>query len=183
MMERPDNESAAAVRQVDHQSRTSPDPAQGTSYAEEDSHGHVQSGTATPVSRDVLRLHRMASHASEELGPLVADLHDDLERAGRQGHSDILDGPTALSTPTKSHSDGLHKAIAEQNISKAKGCPRRDDQACSDESEEPILLTFNRPKDPDNPYDFSRWKKIRMVILALSFALVGISLRHTILTC
>jgi hypothetical protein len=107
-----------------------------------------------------------------------------------------LDGATAVNTPVRASrtsqldlSYASSEEITKAQETKAAELPVQDadqlypnepavvDDTASSTSnnneEEAIFVTFKHPKDPDNPYDWSRWRKIRIAVLVLSYALVS----------
>lgn len=90
-----------------------------------------------------------------------------------------LEGPTAVSTPVRDCSkDGSPDEAEKSRATKVVNSEvvgLQEDPPQSDainDGEEPIIVTFNTPYDPDNPYDWSRFKKIRIAVLVLTYALV-----------
>lgn len=95
-----------------------------------------------------------------------------------------LEGPTAVSTPVRNTtSSSIADATADPEKKTASKVVNSDvvglqeDPPQSDDindGTEPIIVTFNHPFDPDNPYNWPRLKKIRIAILVLTYALVGL---------
>lgn len=95
-----------------------------------------------------------------------------------------LEGPTAVSTPVRNTASSSLSPVKDIEKSKhdallAGSLPEGEGQPVTDiisGTEEPIIVTFNRPYDADNPYQWSRFKKIRIAVLVLTYALVRLSL-------
>ena len=103
------------------------------------------------------------------------DRNDEFDEEAR------LEGPTAVSTPVRhSHSDlstNETKRAEKSDVDPPPDVPLQEaavQPAATniEKVEEPILVTFNHPYDSDNPYQWSRFKKIRISVLVLSYSLV-----------
>lgn len=92
-----------------------------------------------------------------------------------------LEGPTAVSTPVRHAS--FNPTIPIKDAEKTEPSSPSDIplQEAADQSlatninpvEEPIIVTFDQPYDPENPYQWPRLKKIRIAVLVLTYALVS----------
>lgn len=103
------------------------------------------------------------------------------DRNGEYDEEGLLEGPTAVSTPVRHALSNLstpeRKYKEKNDVDSPADVPLQEAAAqppasIIEQVEEPILVTFNHPYDSDNPYQWSRFKKIRISVLVLSYSLV-----------
>lgn len=116
----------------------------------------------------------------------IPRLHHAVDDLDEEAH---LEGPTAVSTPTQHNKSSIldpasdtekgkcQKAITPSVVGLQEAGPETGSVVTpidNDNGQDFILVTFNHPYDPDNPYNWSRFKKIRICVLVLTYALVRI---------
>lgn len=92
-----------------------------------------------------------------------------------------LEGPTAVSTPVRHASFNPSTPLKDgekPELVSPVDIPLQEavDQPLATNTgpvEEPIIVTFKQPYDPENPYQWPRLKKIRIAVLVLTYALVS----------
>lgn len=100
---------------------------------------------------------------------------DDLDEEAR------LEGPTAVSTPVRNAPSSPSTSVKNLEKDKIESSPHAPVQDAAGQPvatktsppQEPIIVSFNQPYDSENPYQWSRFKKIRIAVLVLSYALVS----------